>query len=361
VNSLRVKTNYLVEGCIINEDILGLTQHPIMTKKTILSEELIGVLNAFLISEVSVEKTLINGQPFIPPEVVVDDETEEITEESTFLSLYLKAVQTYKKNFKNWQAGSKIEVGIIREFMILLFEKSMVNPIEIFSLHHYANKEDYLYHHAVSMGLLSGYVAQKMKYELADVYQIVMAGSLADCGMAKISSAILEKKTSLTASEYEEIRKHPIYSLQMLQDSAILKETVKYAIFEHHERLDGSGYPAGGKGKTLHSFSQIVAVVDVYHAMTSERMYRNKQSPFKVMEMIMQDEFGKFDIAVVRTLLNGIMNFSIGSKVRLTNGYIAEIIFIESRAQTRPLVKVLDSNEMIDLNKVRDLFIEEIL
>lgn len=361
VMTMRVKTHYLVEGCILSKDIVGRIGNPIINKKTILNTEMLDVLNAFLVSEVSVEKIKIDGQQYHPREVIDEESEEDLKEEPSFISDYLKAVQTYKQYFKNWQAGSKVEVAKIREIMIPLLEKALNNPSVIFSLHHYCTKEDYLYHHAISVGLISGYIAQKKRFDLGDVTQITLAGCLVDCGMAKISPSILEKKTVLTSQEYEEVRKHPLYSLRMLQSTTILKETVKYAILQHHERLDGSGYPKGKYGTAPHSFSRVVSVADVYHAMTSERSYRKKQSPFKVMEMILHDDFGKFDISVIKILLAGIANYAIGSKVRLSNGATAEIIFIDENAQTRPLVKLLDSNELLHLDRNRELFIEEIM
>ena len=77
---------------------------------------------------------------------------------------------------------------------------------------------------------------------------------------------------------------------------------MKLAILQHHERLDGSGYPRGDKMEQISVFSQILAVADVFHAMTSERIYRSKESPFKVIELIKEEEFGKFDIKVVQAL-----------------------------------------------------------
>lgn len=358
---LLVKTKYLVEGCILAKDINGLTNRPIMNKQTILDEELLKVLNGFLIEQVSVEKTLINGENFLPKEILDNELEETKKEDSSFISHYLKAVQVYKRFFMNWQAGSKVEVAKVRQIIIPLFNHAMETPSDILLLHHYCHKDEYLYHHAISLGLLSGFIAHKMKFDLADVYQVTMAGCLADCGMAKISNKILTKTSKLTFEENEEIYKHPLYSYRLIQSSPILKDAVKIAILEHHERINGSGYFQRKKGDAIHIFSRIIAVADVYHAMTSERIYRKKQSPFKVMEMIMQDDFGKFDITIVKVLLAGITNFSIGSRVKLNNGNIAEIVFVDSNSPTRPLVKVMNSHEIINLSKTRELYIEEIL
>lgn len=351
----------MVEGCIVAKDINGLTNRPIMNKQTILDAELLNVLKGFLIDQVSVENTLITGEEFVPKEIISDEFEEGKIEESSFINMYLKAVQTYKRLFKNWQAGSKVQVDKVREIIIPLFDKVMETPSSILTLHHYCQKEDYLYHHAISLGLLSGYIARKMKFDQADAYQIAIAGCLADCGMSKISEKILTKTSKLSYEENEEIFKHPLYSYQLVQSSPILKDSVKIAILEHHERINGSGYILRKKGDAIHIFSKIIAVADVYHAMTSERIYRKKQSPFKVMEMIMQDDFGKFDLRIVKTLLAGLINFSIGSRVKLNNGNIGEIIYIDNNSPTSPLVKVMNSSQIINLSKTRDLYIEEIL
>jgi hypothetical protein len=126
-----VKTHYLIEGCILSKEIRGLSNRPIMYEKTILTTRLIEALQAFLITEVSVEKTLIDGNKFLPKEVI-DSELQERGKSSDFTDLYLKSVQTYKRLFKNWQAGSKVEVAMIRLIMIPLMDKALEEPVNVF-------------------------------------------------------------------------------------------------------------------------------------------------------------------------------------------------------------------------------------
>lgn len=352
--------NYLQEGCILSKDVLSKTSRPIMTQKTIITSDLLAVLKAFLVKEVSVERTLVNGEAFIPKEVIDAEEIDVIETEISLNTSYLKAVQDFKRLFKSWQAGSPLEVPEVRKIFIPLLEKALQSDKEIFSLHHYSSKDDYFYHHAISVGIISGYLGKKLNLNKGDVVQVALAGCLSDAGMAKIPIHILEKKTSLTYDEFLEIKKHPIFGFKMLQKSSSLKNEVKLAILQHHERLDGSGYPQGEKGDKLHIFSKIVAIADVHHAMTSERIYRKKQSPYKVLEMIMQDDFGKFDLQVMNALISGVVQLSIGTKVKLSNGYVGEIIFINPNYPTRPIVKIENQNELTDLNKERELFVEEI-
>ncbi|MFJ7310252.1 HD-GYP domain-containing protein [Peribacillus frigoritolerans] len=124
---------------------------------------------------------------------------------------------------------------MIRLIMIPLMDKALEEPENILMLHHFFNKEEYVYHHAISIGLIG--------CNRADVYQAAIGGCLADCGMAKLPPRLLNKRGSLTADDYKEIQAHPIFSYKMIKDSSSIKDSVKVAVLEHHGRLDGTGYP----------------------------------------------------------------------------------------------------------------------
>ncbi|MFD1734938.1 HD-GYP domain-containing protein [Bacillus salitolerans] len=359
---MKVQINQLQEGCILSTDVTSLTNRPIITKKTVLSKQHIKVLHAFLIREVNIESVLVNGQPFQPGEKSEEYHEENTEEKATpLISLYLKSVQEFKAYFQSWQSGSQIDIVKIRKFFIPLLERVVNAPSELFMLHHYSTKKEYLYHHSVTVGLLAGFLGKKLNYEKGEWIQVAIAGLLSDCGMAKVHPKILDKQTALLPEEYNEIKMHPTHGYKMLQNLPVIREGVKLGVFQHHERIDGSGYPLGITGEKVHPFGKIIAVADVYHAMTSERNYRSKQSPFKVLELIIQDSFGQFDIPVIQALTSGIANFSIGSKVRLSNNQIGEIVFIESKSPTRPMIKLDLNGEFIQLSKRRDLFIDEIM
>lgn len=362
---MRVKIKELQEGCILADDVIGLTNRPIIPNKTILTNELIGFLKAFLVKDVKVQKTLVNGMPFIPSEVIEEEkdknEVNKVEKPVSFPESFLEAVRDYKKEFVTWQSGLPLDITKVRAILIPLIDKLEGNEGEIFSLHHLSTKKEYLYQHSIAVGLLSAFIGKRLNYSKGDIVQLALAGCLADCGMAKISFQLLNKNGALTSQEFQEIKNHPTYSFRMIQGSPLLRDAGKIAIFQHHERLDGSGYPSGEKGAKIHPFAKIIAVADTFHAMTSARLYRKKQSPFKVLEMIIQDNFGKFDITAIKALQSGIMTFSIGSKVKLSDGQEAEILFIEEKAPTRPLVKLLESQEIIHLEKNRDIFIEEVI
>jgi HD-GYP domain-containing protein (c-di-GMP phosphodiesterase class II) len=360
---MRVKVKELLEGCILAEDIFGLTSRPIVQKNTVLTDEIIEILNLFLVPNVKVSKMLVTGIPFVPSEVVEEQEQDTLYyhEEKDFTSLFLQAVQKYKKQFQSWQSGLSVDISKIRSMLLPLLDEGKVKSADIFTIHHLSNNEEYHYQHAVAVGLLCGFMAKKLNYPKGEVVQAALAGILADCGMAKVSPRILQKKSALTAQEFEEIKQHTTYSYEMVQHITLLKESTKVSIIQHHERLDGSGYPFGLNGNQIHSVAKLIGVADAYHAMTSERLYRKKQSPFKVLELMRQDYFGKFDLAALKALSAGIINFSSGSKIKLSNGQLGEVLFITEKSPTRPLIKLTETKEIINLEANLDLFIEEII
>jgi HD-GYP domain-containing protein (c-di-GMP phosphodiesterase class II) len=357
VCSLRVNIKDIQEGCILSVDVFSKTNRPIITKKTIITAPLINVLKAFMIREVEVEKILVNGVPFLP----YDIDANETRQRLGFTELFLQSVNQYKKEFHSWQSGLPIDISKIRALLLPLLEKMEIYPSEVFNLHHFSTKEDYMYQHPVAVGVISGFIGKKTNLGKGEWLQLALAGCLADCGMAKINPSILNKKSSLTSHEYEEVKKHTIFSYKMVQNISVLRKDVKIAILEHHERLDGSGYPLGEKSQKIHEYAKIIALADIFHAMTSERLYRSKQSPFKVLEMIIEDSFGKFDINIIKSISSSIITYSSGDKVRLSDGREAEILFVDGKSPTRPLVKIADTEEIIQLAQYRQLHIDRIL
>ena len=111
--------------------------------------------------------------------------------------------------------------------------------------------DKYIAHHSIAVGIISGAIAKKLRYPPGQINQIATAGLMADVGMAKVDVKIREKKSYLTETDFSEIKKHTIYSFQMIKDSPLLKPEMKLAIFQHHERLDGSGYPKGEKMESI--------------------------------------------------------------------------------------------------------------
>lgn len=362
---MRISINELKEGCILIEDVYSKTNKPIAAKKTVITNEVIEMLQAFLIKEVSVAETLVNGKPVSSLKQVQTVQGElkrEVKKESSFMELFLLSALAYRKEFKSWQSGMPLNISNVRNIILPLIDKMDTTAAsEIFSLYHLSTEEDYIFQHPIAVGIISAFIGRKIQMDKGQIVQLALGGCLCDAGMAKINPAILQKKGSLTMEEFLEIKKHPTYSYKMIQNISLLKESTKIAVFQHHERLDGTGYPLGDKSEKINTIAKIIAVADVFHAMTSQRQYRRKESPYKVLEMLKQEDFGKYDITAIDALATGIMTFSVESKVKLSDGQAAVILFNDEKAPTRPLVKITDTGEIINLVNHRQLFIEEVI
>ncbi len=366
MEATKVHINDLRVGKIVSEDIYANTQYPILLKNTKLSQEHLYILKAFNIVQIPI---LLDGKDQERKEKkesedkseLVNVAVEQVVVVDRFGNKYNDVIDEFKKMFNGWGAGAKIDITKVRAMILPLVEKILEDRTIIFDLNSFSNAKDYLYHHCIATGLISAAIAQKLGYERGYVLQMAIAGTLADCGMARIPLRIREKKEPLNQLEFNEIRKHPIFSLQMVKNLPALKEEMKEAIYQHHERLDGSGYPEKLRVGSVSNFGQIIAVADTFHAMTSERLYRLKESPFKVIEKIKESEFGKFDIQVVQALVDLVAALPIGTKIELSNLERGEIMFINKFAPTRPLIKLSSSGEIIDLSKNRSFYISRVI
>ncbi|MGE7980335.1 HD-GYP domain-containing protein [Psychrobacillus sp. NPDC093200] len=355
-------------GSIVAEDLFVNTKYPIMRKDTRLTREHLEVLRAFNVTKVpvSIENIFNRSEEEIlelnnKERVIVEKNNSLPLNKTNFKTLYNESVSNFYKEFSSWEAGVKVDVAKLRHIVMPLIDRAMQEK-QIFSLlNSYSSIDKYIAHHSLAVGMLSGAIARKLQYTSGQINQIATAGLLADVGMAKIDQKIREKKTPLTENEFSEIKKHTIFSFQAIKDSPLLKPETKLGIFQHHERLDGSGYPKGEKMENISLVAQIIAVADVYHAMTSERIYRARASSFKVLEMIKEEEFGKYNIEAVNALISLVCDLPISTRVRLSDGELGEIIFIHRDSPMRPMIRLSETGQILDLAAKRSLHIESII
>ncbi|MEF2969187.1 HD-GYP domain-containing protein [Paenibacillus sp. M1] len=221
------------------------------------------------------------------------------------------------------------------------------------------NEYDYLYHNAILSALTSYMIAKWHGLPQKDWMQVAFAGLLHDIGNTKIDPSILYKPNLLTDEESEEMRMHTTYGYQQLRKTSAINEGVRLTALQHHEKMDGSGYPFRLTGDKIHIYAKIVAVADIFHAMTLNRRYRKAQSPYLVLEQINAEAFGKLDPAIVKIFVEKATQFHNGMRVRLSNDKVGEIVFSDRQYPTRPMVSV--QGEIVNLVQARHLHIEEVL
>ncbi|MGE5612839.1 MAG: HD-GYP domain-containing protein [Bacillota bacterium] len=219
--------------------------------------------------------------------------------------------------------------------------------------------DKYLYTHSINVSLLVMLIGKWLKYDYKRIKSLVTAGFLHDIGKSKISPDILNKPGALTREEFEEIKKHPSYGYKIAENIPGLDDDALKGILMHHEREDGSGYPLGLKSEQINDFAKIIAVADIFDAMTSEKSYRSKTCPIDVIEIMEKDYFGVLDHKVVNVFLKNIASYYIGDLVKLSNGSIGEIVYINPFNISKPIVK---SNDLyVDLSMEKNLRIVELV
>lgn len=212
------------------------------------------------------------------------------------------------------------------------------------------------YKHSVNVAIISrvcgGWLGITDEKEL-DV--LTMCGLYHDIGKSLIPKDILTKPESLSADEFGRVAEHPLLGYNLLSDVSIDRR-IKLAALQHHERNDGSGYPYGLTKDFINLYSKIVAITDVYDAMTADRCYRAGICPFEVIAQFMRQDKAKYDQNVLQVFLQNIAESYIGTGVLLSDNSRGMITMINKDALSSPLIK-LENGEFVDLNTRTDLFI----
>ncbi|WP_339241675.1 HD-GYP domain-containing protein [Paenibacillus sp. FSL F4-0243] len=221
------------------------------------------------------------------------------------------------------------------------------------------SKDDYTYRHNVSVGILSTLLGKWLKLKPEDLSMLTIAATLHDIGKMRIPDELLTRPGPLTAEEYQLMKKHTTYGYEMIRDTIGTNHLQALVALQHHERMDGSGYPFGVLGNRITDFSKIVAVADVFHAMTSDRFYRKASPLYEVLLQMEENVFGKLDPYICRVFINKLMQSMIGNEVELTDGRTGKIIMILATDPLRPLVNIDD--DFIDLSKHRSIGIMRVI
>ena len=353
-----IKINQLKMGDKLIEDVLTPLGSTLFVKDRVISERDLDILAAFMVSKVQISVNTAE-EPVMKEDVVEGKAgAKVIAPVSPFIREYDKMIEMLRNVPHLILANQSIPLMDIRNQLGNIFEH--INEYNLITFAPaYSNNIDYMTQKSVLTSLTSYLLAQWVGFPQKDWMQIALAGLLIDIGNVKIDTSILSKPGKLTNSEKDDMKKHTIIGYQLLRNITALNEGVKLAALQHHERVDGSGYPNGFDGALLHPYSKIVAVADIYHAMTLNNAYRERISPYLVMEQIQSDAFGKLDPVYVRIFIEKVAKFNTGTKVKLSDNRIGEIVFFERDYPTRPWVSI--NNDIVNLTVERNLYILEVL
>ncbi|WP_407314744.1 HD-GYP domain-containing protein [Desulfosporosinus sp. SB140] len=221
--------------------------------------------------------------------------------------------------------------------------------------------------HSINVALLTAVTGMNLGYKDRKLKDLTLGALLHDLGKLRIPKEILNKPDNLTNEEYNIIKQHPQLGVEMLNNIRLLPSVIA-SVKEHHERWNIKGYPHGLAGNNIHLAAQIVAVTDVYEALTADRPYRQGMPPYQALEMILAWSGRDFNPRVVQAFRESLILYPENSMVTLNTGEIGVVVAVTRQFPTRPLIRLLfDSdgrfyNEEVYLDLLQNLtrFIERV-
>lgn len=252
--------------------------------------------------------------------------------------------------------NSKLDLTKIRTMSKEVLDNNNNNYSSILkSITNSRNIDEYLTRHSVNVAFLSSMLGKWLKLPQKDLTLLTYAAFLHDIGKVKVNQKILNKPSKLTKLEFEEIKKHSVYSYELVRNIPYLDESVSLAVLMHHERLDGSGYPLHLKEDRINTFAKIIAIADTFDAMTSDKVYSKKQNPFKVLEIMQYEGMATLDYYYLTTFIKQMLNYYTGEMVKLSDERIGKIVKTDINNIYSPLISI--DSIFIDLKNEKDLFI----
>ena len=203
------------------------------------------------------------------------------------------------------------------------------------------HKDSYLLEHSVNVAILMGVLARHLGYEGELLQQLVTGALLHDIGKIRVPDNILHKTERLEVAEWEEMKRHVDYGHAVLVETPGISPASLAICAEHHERLDGSGYPAGLSAEEISRFGRMAAVVDVYDAITADRVYHRGMTPTEALKKLLEWSDGHLDKGMVYEFIRCIGVYPVGTLVELASGRAGVVVEGNGRQPDRPRLRVV--------------------
>ena len=285
-----------------------------------------------------------------------------------------KAIKIVKESFANFTTGmSQANASInkkqavmikyeytqsinqlVREILddVLSRKNIFVNLVDIKSM------DNYTYEHSVNVTLLSLIIGIELNLSKDQLFDLAVGAMLHDLGKTLIPIEILSKTGALQVEEFEIVKIHTTKGYDFLKNNIEISGMARMIILQHHERIDGKGYPMGIKGSEISNLAKIVSIADVYDALTSDRPYRRAMSPNESLEYLMGGIDRYFEYEYVKAFIKRVIPYPEGSLVKLSSGDIAVIDKVNIEFPLRPQIKIIkqfkDRHEMIAVDLISE-------
>ncbi len=289
----------------------------------------------------------------------VTDEGSQFLKEQGPQKVFQEIVRQLETVKEKTILGKSFDVNLVNEVAQELVEQIVVNETPFAEMVRMKAAENSILEHMVDVSILSIIIAKSLGMDKLDMRFLCFGTLVHDIGQFLIPREILNKPTQLNDSELKLIRKHPQFGYDILKNIDGVNKHALNITLQHHERLDGSGYPNGIKVNSIAHFSRIVAIADIYTAIIREKGYRRRLPIYEAGELLWAQAGITLDRSLTSAFLNSVVAFPIRSTVKLNNGVVAKVIAQNADFPMRPVVYA--DGEMVDLSENPTVFITEVI
>lgn len=344
----RVRVDSVPAGAKLARTVFSSDGGVLLMQGVELKESYLEMLKKRGINEIYLEDGLSEG-------IEVRDVVSETTRN--------EAVVLVKDIMTGYSFSDTIDVENVKAIVNRIVDELLANDDILYNLTEIKTVDDYTFKHSVSVCILSIITGIGLGFDTVQLRELGLGAILHDIGKLCIPREILKKPGQLTMKEFEEIKRHTILGYELLKKSGQLYLSSSYIALGPHERYDGSGYPFCLKNEEIQVYVRIVAVADVYDALTSDRVYRKKLKAHEVYEYITSLGIHHFDPLVVENFVRFVTIYPVGTGVLLNTRERAIVVKHNRRVPTRPVVRIVYDEDMkrrtkeVDLSEDTGIFI----
>lgn len=354
IKRFYVRTNSLKEGMKIDQAIKDRMDRTLVARGTLLDSYVIDGLKKRGVPGVYIQEGEEDPEPEQPevplPPLVRHNIEKTRTEDPVKVRLsesvkkrVSEGVQYLYSNSDSEQFSSTT-TSITNDLMKAINDSDAL-AVDISVL---KTSDEYTFKHSVDVATMSMIIAKKQGLSQKDIYNIGIAGLLHDMGKSKIPPEILNKPARLTEEEFAIMKQHSALGYDILKDKTEFEKVIPVAVLQHHEKMNGKGYPLGCSSEQITAYAKILSVADVYDALVTERPYKKSFSQRTAVEMIMSMT-EELDITAMRSFLSSVILYPVDSTVQLSNGEEARVVKNNESSILRPTVVGLTSGKIYDL------------
>ena len=283
-------------------------------------------------------QTLNINSVFIKNPLFSDIEPPEIINETT----RVQAIHTVSKAFKEFKTSKRINLKKFEQTANRIIREAILNRHSMVHLTDIRTHDDYTFGHSVNVCILATIVGLQAGFNPAALKVLALGSLLHDLGKTFIPNEILGKQGRLSEDEFAVVKQHSQLGYDILhQEADELSRLVPLIALQHHERYNGHGYPNGLAGDDIHQHAQIVAAVDVYDALTSDRPYHQALLPHEAYELMLSLSGSQFSPAILTNFLGQIAAYPVGTIVLLNTGQLGIVVRVFPKLQLRPTIRLL--------------------